>query len=688
MEISIENCGSFTLNKVARAANGAVLYKNGDAVILAVVAIDTNAIIEGDFLPLTVQYIEKAYANGKFPGGFIKREGKPNEFEILTSRLIDRSLRPLFSKKIRHPIQVSVFVLSADRELDLQVLALNAASAALLVSNLPFQNALNALRIARIEGEFVLNPTNDALSKSSIDLFVAGEGEHIFMIEFKACAEELSEAELLSALNLAQKHIKATSDAYATALLPHKKPPLALESQDLSLESGESAESKCGESYESFKSKYAANLENCLAKMAKSESLSALNALTKDIAGREGTEAAEVERFVARFRRDFVRGRILTTQTRLDGRGLDEIREINIATNLLPSAHGSALFSRGETQVLAVCTIGGEFDMQTYEPLTAKTPQKSGFLFHYNFPSFCTAEAYPIGSPSRRELGHGNLVKKALESSLRGESRAVRVVSEVLESNGSSSMASVCAGSLSLFAAGLEPQFMVAGVAMGLVKSGESCAILTDITGLEDAEGDMDFKVAGNARGITALQMDIKITEIPTEILAAALERARCARLKILEKMAGAKIAPSKAAPKALTLTVPTHKIAAIIGVGGRNIKEIIERFNITIDINKESGEVRLNGQEAANLAAAREHILGIANAKIEGLKVGERFSGKIKRVADFGIFVEVKSGIDGLVHNSKLQKRGAKLSDFSEGGVVEVEIEAINGEKIELGLC
>ncbi|RAX54285.1 polyribonucleotide nucleotidyltransferase [Helicobacter sp. 16-1353] len=681
MEIKIQNNGVeefFYLNKVAKAANGSVLYKKGKAVILATITTDENASIEGDFLPLTVQYIEKSYANGKFPGGYIKREGKPNEFEILTSRLIDRSIRPLFPKNYRYPVQISIFVLSVDRDLDLQVLALNATSVALLTSNLPIDKTINALRIGKIDNEFIINPTLEQLSKSNIDLYISGENNNIFMIEFKSKEGQLDENELLYAVELAQNHINTTSNLYLDTFKRYIKPHININIQDSNL--NESI-------FTYIENNYSKILESCFTNMAKSENNAILNGIIKEIAINNDFNQVEVEIAISKFKRNFIRNKILNEEKRLDGRGLNDIRDISIETNLLPSAHGSALFTRGQTQVLAVCTIGSDSDMQSYEILTSKTQQKSNFLFHYNFPSFSTGEAYPIGSVNRRELGHGNLAKKALESSLRNENRAVRIVAEVLESNGSSSMASVCGGSLSLCAAGIEAEFLVAGIAMGLIKDGDKYKILTDIMGIEDYDGDMDFKVAGNRSGITALQMDIKINDINIYILRDALLRAKEARLSILDKMEIAKenIILNDNTPVSQVFKIPINKIPSIIGQGGKNIKDIIERFCISIDINKENGEVRISGESKENVQKAKDFILSSVYICLDSFKVGDRFSGKIKRITDFGIFVEIKDGIDGLLHNSKLIKNNINIRDFKEGDRINVEIAAINNDKIEL---
>lgn len=681
MEIKIENNNSLEsiyLNEVGRAANGAVLYKKGKAVILATVATDINANIEGDFLPLTVQYIEKSYANGKFPGGYIKREGKPNEFEILTSRLIDRSLRPLFPKSYRYPIQITVMVLSVDKDLDLQTMSLNAASIALLTSDLPIDRAINAIRIGKINDNFIINPTLDEMKQSDIDLFISGENKNIFMIEFKSKVGELNEEKMLEAIELAQENIDKTSKLYIEKFSNYIKPHIKIDIEDSSFNI---------DIFNLIKSKYNDTLESCFLNMAKNENSVLLNNIIRDITNNENCNQIEVEIAISKIKRDFIRNKILNENIRLDGRDLDTIRDISIETNILPNAHGSALFTRGQTQVLAVCTIGNDSDMQSYEMLTSKYPLKSNFIFHYNFPSFSTGEAYPIGSVSRRELGHGNLAKKALESSISHDKRAIRIVSEVLESNGSSSMASVCGGSLSLFSAGIEPLFLVAGIAMGLVKDGDKYKILTDIMGVEDFDGDMDFKVAGNRDGITALQMDIKINDINIEILQDSLLKARKARLSILDKMEIAKdnIILNENTPISKQFHIPTNKISSIIGQGGKNIKDIIERFNVNIDINKENGEVRITSTNKQNIENAKDYILSSVFVKLDNFKIGDRFDGKIKRIADFGIFVEIKDGIDGLVHNSKLIRNNIDIKSLNKDEILSVEIVAINDNKIEL---
>lgn len=704
MEIRIRELDEIIdLYKVAQNANGAILYKKGRAVLLACVAVDRHANIEGDFVPLTVQYIEKSYAAGKFPGGYIKREGKPNEFEILTSRLIDRSIRPLFPKGFFYPVQISVFVLSVDNALDLQVLALNAASLALYISDIPISISLNCIRIAKINDDFILNPRLDELAQSSIDLFVAGYGEQISMIEFKSNIDSLNEDLMMQALNLAKNKINEYSNIYEKYLNKHIKTPLEFLLKNI-LEK-DSIDAIMEMAYDFIK-KYYMNLAiDYLKDMAQSESSAKLEDLADIIFNGNKNEPfsksfkhyledknnldeesckKKIMLACHKIQREFMRDKILNEGIRADGRNIDEIREISIDTNLLPNAHGSALFARGQTQVLAVCTVGNNNDMQQVETLSNKQPQK--FLFHYNFPSFCTGEAYPISSPTRRELGHGNLAKKALESSIRDEMRVIRIVSEVLSSNGSSSMASVCGGSISLFAAGLKPQFLIAGIAMGLIKEGEKYKILTDITGLEDYDGDMDFKVAGNENGITALQMDIKIKDISLEILQNALAAAKTARLKILalmqESMQNMQI--NMNLPQMEKILIKPHKIPLIIGQGGKTIRQILDNFEVSIDINKESGEISIFGS-MDSILGAKERILKITTSPLDSLKIGDKYDGVIKKITDFGMFVEIKDGIDGLIRKEKLQNAGLNLGDYAEGAKLEVVIISKDNNKIEL---
>ncbi|TLD80115.1 polyribonucleotide nucleotidyltransferase [Helicobacter sp. MIT 05-5293] len=688
----------YTLNYVAKASNGALLYQNGGSVLLASVCAQENLNYDDDFLPLSVQYIEKAYAGGKFPSGFMKREGKPSEFEILTSRLIDRTLRPLFPKGYTHNTSIIVMVLSYDGQSDLQVNALNAAANALFVSDLPLESlqedAVSGVRIGRINGQFLLNPTMQQLAESELDLFVSGKGDELLMIEMRSIrtqkgSNELAESDLLEALEYAKGYIAKTSRQYFTAFSPYKKPPFAYASA--LKESDENLMQK-------IKTHYHHLIQEAIAQMAKSERDTSLHHIVKRVMQEHHLDDEKcVKEHILAYKKQLVREMILTSKHRPDGRSFTQVRPISIQTNLLPCVHGSVLFTRGQTQALVSATFGVENDAQSHEMLKGKAPFKERFLFHYNFPGFSVGEASMIGSVGRRELGHGQLAKRALESSIQ-EDKTIRLVSEILESNGSSSMASVCGGSLALYACGAKVDSLIAGVAMGLVTCDEQYAILTDISGLEDHDGDMDFKVAGGYRGITAMQMDIKLGGISHEILTQALFQAKQAREEILQKMEEARlniVLNEDILPKNEVFLIPPHKIVEVIGQGGKVIKDIIERFEVSIDLSRESGAINISASNKERLSAAKAFILQLIgqgkNEKVdlEDYEVGERFVGKIKKILDFGVFVELPRGGDGLVHISKITKdKSKKAVDLLQGYTeLECEILGLNKGKIELGL-
>lgn len=698
IDIDLENLSeSYSFEYVARASNGAVLYQSGGSVLLASVCTQVDEEINEDFVPLSVQYIEKSYAKSKFPSGFIKREGKPSEFEILTSRLIDRTLRPLFPKGYGHNTSIIVMVLSYDGESDLQLNALNAASCALYVSDLPLEslqdNAVSGVRIGRVNDTFIVNPSARQLKESECDIFISGRGEELLMIEMKAMrtqrgANELAESEFLSAIELAKNYISHATNIYHQLFSPYRKQKLNLKIAQNGLDKS---------LYERICKNYKEQMSAALSFMAKSESLQHIHALTSQVAKDCHLEQDEAQKYVFAFKKQYVRSMILNSQKRADGRGLTEVRPIHIETNILPFVHGSVLFTRGQTQALVSATIGTESDAQNYEMLESKVALKRRFLFHYNFPPFSVGEAGIIGSVGRRELGHGNLARNALQSSINENDKSIRLVSEILESNGSSSMASVCGGSLALCACGIQVNSLIAGVAMGLVTEGDRYAILTDISGLEDHDGDMDFKVAGGYKGISAMQMDIKLGGITQEILKNALFQAKDARTHILSIMetARASIVLNEAIlPKSESFMIPPHKIVEVIGAGGKVIKDIIERFAVNIDLVRESGMVSINADNVENLRKAKAFIMDIVSGggeKIdwESYKVGEQFVGKIKKIADFGVFVELPRGGDGLVHISKItQDRGQKLSDILQDvSELECEILSQNKNKVELGL-
>ena len=681
IDITLENLNeNYKLNYVAKQACGSVLYQNGGTIILASVAIEKQRVQE-DFLPLTVQYIQKAYANRKIPGGFIKREGKPSEFEILTSRIIDRTLRPIFPKGYYYPTQITILVLSYDGICDLQVCALHAAANALLISGLEFVPPISSVRIGKIGDEFVINPTKNDLKQSTLDLYVSGSYSDVLMIEMKGSDENLDEEDLLKAIKIAQKTIALDSQKFSDYLLPLKNPILTLPLLDIQT---------YPEIYALIQKQYDEQVQQALLAMSKSERSDGLNLIALQIATQNPQyDIANITDMLNLYKKHKVRSLILKLHKRADGRGLEDVRPITIETNILPCAHSSALFTRGQTQALVVCTLGSDNDAQIQEDLSGSTKEK--FMFHYNFPGFSVGEASPIGSVGRRELGHGNLAKRALESSIIDSPYTIRLVSEILESNGSSSMASVCGGSLALRACGFYNE-LVAGVAMGLVIENDEYAILTDIMGLEDHDGDMDFKVAGTRHNITAMQMDIKLGGLDFDILKEALYQAKRARIKILDKMEEASleiVINENVLPKTETFSVPNGKIVDIIGQAGKTIKEIIEKFGVSIDLNREKSEVQINADSKESLLEAKQYILKIVGTQPQ-YKIGEVFEGVIKKVADFGVFVELPCGnADGLLHISRIPKTNESIyTRFHEGQRLKCQIYGTFKGKIELSLA
>ncbi|EAK8292776.1 TPA: polyribonucleotide nucleotidyltransferase [Campylobacter jejuni] len=718
MQYSIEinkNTEIFNIDKVAKQAAGAVLMRQGKSVVLATVAREEKQ-VEEDFLPLTVQYIEKAYAAGKIPGGYVKRETKPSDAETLTARIIDRSLRPLFPKGYAYPTQIVVMVLSADPKVDLQVMSLNAASVALYLSDIPMKAPVCGVRIGKIDGNFILNPNNEELQNSTLDLYVAGVKDELLMIEMRALPDqkeneifieapyadvltqttsqnmnELSEDEILEALNLAQKAILNGSNAYEEAFSKHKK------NSQIELKN----EIEYPEILAFIENNFQKQIKEAIKQMAKSERASELNKIAKEISNLEiAKEWSEesVLNTLAKVKRKLIRGQILNEGKRADGRSLNEVRPISIETNILPNAHGSCLFTRGQTQALVVATLGGENDAQMIDLLTEKNPISERFMVNYNFPGFSVGEASPIKAPGRRELGHGNLAKRALYPSVdENYPYVIRLVSEILESNGSSSMATVCGGSLALKAAGVPSLKLVAGVAMGLIFEDNKYAVLTDIMGLEDHDGDMDFKVAGSKDGVTALQMDIKLGGIDQEILKQALYQAKEGRihiLNIMEEAAKEIIVNEEVLPKLELFSVDPSKIVDIIGQAGKTIKEIVEKFGVSIDLDREKGEVKIAGSQNEQIKAAKDYIINITSSQkgtkkgpkdkdISGFELGQEFQGIVKKIASFGAFVELKNGVDGLLHSSK-----SKHLNLSENQSLKVKISEIKNGKISVDLC
>jgi len=710
---------SYSFGDVAKQANGSAWIKSGKTVILATVVIDETEIVKDDFLPLTVQYIEKTYAAGKIPGGFFKRETKPSDFETLTSRIVDRSLRPLFPKGFGHPTQITIMVFSADAESDLQVLALNAASAALYTSDIDVNTSVSAVRAAKIDGELVLNPTLSQLKNSTLDLYLSGTKNDLLMIEMRSFGGEsvevndmiidplldptmgatvmsthisnaMGEDELIEVFEKTQEVLFDTNSKYENAFANSKKEVAELDLKAHAI----------NEEMVSFvRDNHMPDITSAMNQMAKSERSTALRQLRKNIIANKD-EWADVESEVAlkdaieKVKKEQVRAQILNERVRADGRALTEVRPISIDTNVLPNAHSSCLFTRGQTQSLVVLTMGGPKDAQMFESLTDSGTQNENFMVHYNFPGFSVGEASPVMGTKRRELGHGNLAKRALEPVVDLDGQTVRLVSEILESNGSSSMATVCGGYMALKAADIDTSDTVAGIAMGMVSDGDSYAILSDIMGLEDHDGDMDFKVTGSKDGITAMQMDIKLGGISLDVLKEALYQAKEGRSHIIDIMleAESKIEFNDGVlPSVDFFHIDPSFIGEVIGQAGKTIREMIEKFEVAIDIDKKDGKVKITGKSKDGVAGARGHIEGIVNTpKVAKIKyeVGDKHEGTVKKIVDFGAFIELPDGTDGLLHISKISdQRVDKVSDvLSEGEKITVEILEFKGNKISLG--
>jgi len=707
----------YEFNKVAKQANGSVLAKVGNAVLLATVVSEFDNPVSEDFIPLTVQYVEKTYAAAKLPGGFFKRETKPGDFETLTSRVIDRSLRPLFPKGYVYPTTITVMVLSADKNVDMQVMALNAASAALYTSNIPVDKSVCGVRLASVDGKYIINPNQEQMEESTLDLYVAGTKDELLMIEMKSIAtqemievdieafvkkhniNDLDEDSLIDAISVAQDAIKESNIAYEEGFLVAKKDIVEVELLENSIED---------EIISYVRDNFTNEINEAIKKLAKSERATQLKDVAKMITNEQFCVDKELEydsiyEAVSIVKKELVRSMIVNENIRADGRGLRDVRPISIETNILPSAHSSCLFTRGETQALVIATLAGAKDGQMVEHLNSRSADIERFMVHYNFPGFSVGEAKPMFSPGRRELGHGNLAKKALESSIDIDfSDTVRLVSEILESNGSSSMATVCGGSLALKAAGLPVESLVAGIAMGMVQEDDKYAVLTDIMGLEDHDGDMDFKVAGTKDGITALQMDIKLGGIELSVLKEALLQAKEGRVHILGLMeeAAKDIVPSEALPLIEQFKIDPSKIMIVIGKAGSTIKEIIEKFNVNIDLDRDTGNVKVSGKDKNLVMDACEHIKTISNnapsrksndkqsIDFEKLyKVDEVVSGKVERIVDFGAFISLPKGGEGLLHISKISKsRVNNVHDVLEvGQTFDVKVLKVKKDRIEL---
>ncbi len=706
---------AYGFSKVARQANGAAWLQSGDTVILATVVIDETEFVTEEFLPLTVQYIEKTYAAGKFPGGFIKRETKPSDFETLTSRVVDRSLRPIFPKGFANPIQITIMVLSVDNESDLQVLALNAASAALYVSDIDISTSVSGLRVGKVEDKIIFNPTMSELQESTLDLYLAGTKSDLLMIEMRTegsvesevissamvdpmidptlTAETLmtyrsnamAEDELITTLSDAQAVLQSANETYESVFIDHSKDAMPLETVINHVDA---------EMVSYLEENHIADIKSAVNQMAKSERSTALRSIRKRlIVEKSDWDEKELKRAIESVKRTLVRKQIIEEKMRADGRALDEVRPISIETNVLPSAHASCLFTRGQTQALVVLTLGGQKDGQMFENLTDTGTQNETFMVHYNFPGFSVGEAIPVGAPRRRELGHGNLAKRALEPALTSSGHTVRLVSEILESNGSSSMATVCGGYLALRAGDIDMTDTIAGIAMGMVHEGDEYAILSDIMGLEDHDGDMDFKVTGSRDGITALQMDIKLGGVSLDVLKKAFYQAKQGRTHIIDIMEEAEAAielNEETLPSSDFFHIDPGSVGDIIGQAGKTIREIIEKFEVAIDIDKKEGHVKLSGKNKRGVKDARAHIEDIASNVQEKIvyTVGDIVSGKVKKIVDFGAFIELPGSVDGLLHISKISEvRVSNVHDvLSEGEDIDVEILEFKGNKISLG--
>ena len=665
---------TLTTGEIARQATGACLCQMGETVVLATVVAKKETKPGQDFFPLTVDYIEKTYAAGRIPGGFFKREGRPSEKETLTSRLIDRPIRPLFPEGFFNEVQVIIHVLSAEPEIDPDIPAMIGASAALAISGIPFRGPIGACRVGYIDDMFVINPTNSQLKNSRLDLVVAGTERAVLMVESEA--DCLTEKTMLDAVMLGHREMQVAIQAINELVAESGKPAWdwqpAPKNEALIARIVELADAGLKEAY------------SIRSKQARTEKLREVYAaveaqLTADAeaAGTEPADMNEVHGILFELEAKLVRSNILNGEPRIDGRDTRTVRPIEIRQGALPRTHGSALFTRGETQALVLTTLGTKQDEQIVDGLCGESRDR--FMLHYNMPPFATGETGRVGSPKRREIGHGRLAKRALKAVLPSEEEfqyTIRVVSEITESNGSSSMASVCGGCLSMLDAGVPLKDYVAGVAMGLIKEGNKFAVLTDILGDEDHLGDMDFKVAGTENGVTALQMDIKIEGITAEIMQAALAQAHEGRQHILGKMhemagGGAKEL-SNLAPRMVSFKIDQDKIREVIGKGGATIRALTEETGTSINI-EDDGTVTISSPDMARVDEARRRI-ELITAKVE---VGQVYEGKVTRLLDFGAIVEVLPGKDGLLHISQIaNERVNQVSDYvQEGQVVRVKV-------------
>ena len=683
-EVAVELTGGkrlvFETGRIAKQASGAALVTLGDSVVLATAVASPDPKEGIDFFPLTVDYREYAYAGGRIPGGFIKREGRPSEKEILTSRQIDRPIRPLFPDGFRNETQVIALVFSADKENDPDVVSINAAAAALALSDIPFSATVGAVRVGRVDGEFVVNPTYTERASSTMNIMVVGHKDGIVMIE--SGAKEESEENILAAIEFAHEEIKKIIAAIDELVSKAGKPKRTFTAPVEDTEYYNQLMAKIGDRLkDALDTKTHSKIESYdLIKQIKTE-------LAAELPADDPNAKKKLNHYYELLRERIFREQVTKDRIRPDRRQFDEIRPISIETGVLPRTHGSALFTRGETQALVTATLGTTDDSQRMESFEGE--QKKGFMLHYNFPPFSVGEVGRMTGVGRREVGHGALAERAISAVLPNPDESpytIRIVSDILESNGSSSMASVCGASLALYDAGIALKGAVAGVAMGLVKEGDDYAILTDIAGAEDHYGDMDFKVAGTRKGITALQMDIKIGGLTRQILQEAMEQARKGRLFLLDKMDaeldGPRVERSKYAPQIRTVHIPTDKIRDLIGPGGKTIRGIIEQTGVKIDVD-DTGRVNVASSDADGLSQA----LAIINNLTAVPEVGKTYLGKVVRLAEFGAFVELFPGTDGLLHISEIAEHRVKdvKDELREGDQVMVKVLAIEGNRIKL---
>ncbi len=658
--------------RIARQADAAVLATYGETTVLATVVAAKTPKAGVDFFPLTVNYQEKTFAAGKIPGGFFKREGRPSEKETLVSRLIDRPIRPLFVKGFKNETQVVVTVLAHDLENDPDILAMVAASAALTLSGVPFMGPIGAARVAYIDGQYVLNPTLDQLTEENrMDLVVAGTADAVMMVESEI--KELSEEIVLGGVLFAQKGFQPVIDAIIDLAEHAAKEPWDFQAEDLD-PLKDKIKALVGKE---LRAAYAVVAKGQRHEGVQAAKAKAAEALVKSETNPDGYDSIKFGSAFKECEADIVRRNILETGKRIDGRTVDVVRQIVSEVSVLPRTHGSALFTRGETQALVVATLGTGDDEQWIDALEGT--YKESFLLHYNFPPYSVGETGRMGSPGRREIGHGKLAWRAIRPMLPSKADfpyTIRLVSEITESNGSSSMATVCGSSLALMDAGVPLKKPVGGIAMGLILEKDGFAVLSDILGDEDHLGDMDFKVAGTEDGVTSLQMDIKIAGITEEIFTKALHQAKDGRLHILGEMAkaisGAREEIGEYAPKIETLTIPTDKIREVIGSGGKVIREIVEKTGAKVDI-QDDGTVKVSASDGAKIKAAVDWIKSIASEP----EVGTIYDGKVVKVVDFGAFVNFFGAKDGLVHISQISKeKVGKVSDvLHEGQTVKVKL-------------